>query len=98
MFVMVTSRLGFRNQLFSCLVLHLLDTCKSPSSKLFGLLCIYLGFYALFFMLGHIGMLGFHKVANFMNPQSSFLVRNVGSGVLQSFELLHEILAPISLF
>ena len=64
------------------LVVHLLDSFKSPSSKIFGLLCIELGFYALFFMLRHIGVLGFHKVANFMDHQSPFVVRSVGSGVL----------------
>ena len=45
-------------------------------------LCIDLGLYALISMSGIIGVLGFHKVANFMNPRSPFIVKSVGSGGL----------------
>lgn len=38
-------------------------------------------------------VLGFHKVANFMDPRSPFVIRGHGSELLWNLEFLHEILA-----
>ena len=64
---------------------------------IFSLLCIDLCFYAILLMLGRIAVLVFHKLANFMDPQSPFGVRTVGYGVSSNFELLHVVLALFTL-
>ena len=73
------------------LIIHLLGSCKSPSSKIFDYRVLDLTFCPIFFLILLNGMEKFHKGCNFMNPWIIWSSSWFGSEVWCLVSAMHKI-------